>query len=129
MSIPAIIVALINYFLYKKKVVAETENIKANTKIAKEITYGQLQQEGKHKNIKSKIEIFRELNKLETEMRSKENKTTDEQKKLEALEMLKKEFKTSFTEKKLVAEPAKKLLISKKGSRLSKKKKNKEKKV
>ena len=42
LSIPAIIVALINYFAYKKKIAAETENIKLKNKIASEITYDQL---------------------------------------------------------------------------------------
>jgi signal transduction histidine kinase len=129
MSIPAIIVALINYFLYKKKIVAETENIKANTKITKEITYDQLQKESKQKDIKGKIEIFSRLNKLETEIKNRENKTASDQRKLESLEMIKEEFKTSLIEpesepkKKSFSESTKKLLVNKKGSKVQKKKK------
>lgn len=97
-SIPAIIVALINYFLYKKKIAAETENIKAKTKITKEITYDQLKKENKHKDVKNKIEILEKLIVLEEEIKNKENKSASDHKKLESLEMIKKEFKQTFAE-------------------------------
>jgi len=76
---------------------AETESIKLKNKITKEITYDQLQKENKQKDIKSKLEIFQRLVKLEEEIKSKENKTASDQKKLESLEMIKKEFKETFT--------------------------------
>ena len=95
-STPVIIVALINYFAYKKKVVAETKKIELQNKITKEITYDQLKSDNKHKEIKSKIEIFQGLVKLEEEIKNKENKTASDQKKLESLEMIKKEFKETF---------------------------------
>ena len=97
-SIPAIIVALINYFAYKKKIAAETENLKLKNKITKEITYDQLKTDNKHKNIKQKIEIFSDLNKLEAEIKNKENQTISDQKKLESLEAIKNEFKKNFVE-------------------------------
>ena len=97
-SIPAIIVALINYFAYKKKIAAETENLKLKNKITKEITYDQLKTDNKHKNIKKKIEIFSDLNKLEAEIKNKENQTISDQKKLESLEAIKNEFKKNFVE-------------------------------
>ena len=100
-SIPVLIGALFNYFLNKKKVKAETESIKLKNKITKEITYDQLQKESKQKDIKSKLEIFQRLVKLEEEMKNKENKTFNDQKKLESLEMIKREFKeTLLVEKK-----------------------------
>ena len=74
-SIPVLIGALFNYFLNKKKVKAETESIKLKNKITKEITYNQLQKESKQKDIKSKLEIFQRLVKLEEEMKNKKNKT------------------------------------------------------
>ena len=95
-SIPAIIVALINYFAYKKKIAAETENIKLKNKITKDITYDQLKTDNKHKNIKSKIEILADLNKLEAEIKSKENLTPSDHKKIESLEAIKKEFRQNF---------------------------------
>ena len=97
-SIPAIIVALINYFAYKKKIAAETEDLKLKNKITKEITYDQLKTDNKHKNIKQKIEIFSDLNKLEAEIKNKENQTISDQKKLESLEAIKNEFKKNFVE-------------------------------
>ncbi|CAG8447233.1 9409_t:CDS:2 [Racocetra fulgida] len=68
----------------EKKVQAETEKIKLQNKITKEITYDQLKIESKQKDIKGKIDIFQQ------------NKTASDQKKLESLEMIKKEFKQSF---------------------------------
>jgi hypothetical protein len=111
-SIPVLIGALFNYFLNKKKVQAETESIKLKNKITKEITYDQLQKENKQKDIKSKLEIFQRLVKLEEEIKNKENKTATDQKKLESLEMIKKEFKETFAveakeEPKLVKEEKK----------------------
>jgi len=95
-SIPVIIVALINYFAAKKKVAAETESIELKNKITKEITYDQLKTENKQKDIKSKLEIFQKLVKLEEEIKNRENKTASDQKKLESLEMIKKEFGETF---------------------------------
>ncbi|KLL04473.1 MAG: hypothetical protein MRERV_21c026 [Mycoplasmataceae bacterium RV_VA103A] len=113
-SVPVVIGALFNYFLNKKKVQAETEKIRLQNKITKEITYDQLKTESKQKDIKGKIDIFQRLTKLEEEIKNKENKTASDQKKLESLEMIKKEFKQSFeveenpklveTEKKLEAQ-------------------------
>ena len=95
-SIPVLIGALFNYFLNKKKVKAETESIKLKNKITKEITYDQLKKESKHKDVKNKIEILEKLVILEEEIKSKENKTAKDQKKLESLEMIKKEFKETL---------------------------------
>ena len=96
---------LVNYFIERKKLAAETERLKSEAeklqlqnKITKEITYDQLKTESKQKDIKGKIEIFSRINKLETEIKSKENKTVNDQKKLEALEAIKKEFKQTFVE-------------------------------
>lgn len=126
-SIPPVFVALINYYAEKKKKAAETEKIKLENKITKEITYGQLKEKSKHESIKNKIQVFQELVELEGKLKSSGRLTAGEQKKLEALEMLKKEFKTSFIEpeKKPLAETTKKLLINKKGSKLPKNKKRK----
>ena len=99
MTIPVLIGALFNYFLNKKKVVAETEKINLENKITKDITYEKLQKESKHKDIKNKIEILKQIVILEEEIRNKENITESDQKKLDSLEMIKKEFKQSFTEK------------------------------
>jgi hypothetical protein len=95
-SIPSLIAALFNYFLNKKKVKAETESIQLKNKITEDITYDQLKSESKHKDIKNKIEIFQNLTKLEEEIKNKGNITSNDQKKLESLEMIKKEFKQSF---------------------------------
>jgi len=89
---------LLNYYFERKKLAAETEKIQLQNKITKEITYDQLKKESKQKDIKSKLEIFQRLVKLEEEIKSKENKTANDQKKLESLEMIKKEFKETFAE-------------------------------
>lgn len=124
-SIPPIFVALINYYAEKKKKAAETEKIKLENKITKEITYGKLKAKSRHENIKDKIQIFQELVALEEKMKSDGKLTADDQKKKEVLEMLKKELTTSFAEpeKEPVAEPIKKISVNKKGSKLQKKKK------
>ncbi|CAG8480410.1 454_t:CDS:2 [Ambispora leptoticha] len=98
-----------------EKKAAETEKIKLENKITKEVTYEKLKAKAKHENIKDKIQIFQELVALEEKLKSSDKLTGEEQKKLEALEMLKKEFKTSFVEpeKKPLAESTKKLLIKK----------------
>jgi len=119
MTIPVLVGALFNYFLNKKKVQAETESIKLKNKITKEITYDQLQKENKQKDIKSKLEIFQRLVKLEEEIKNKENKTASDQKKLESLEMIKKEFKETFEaegkeEPKIIKEEKKKITKRKK---------------
>src|SRR3954454_12561504 len=107
MTIPVLIGALFNYFLNKKKVVAETEKIKLENKITKEITYGKLKAKSRHENIKDKIQIFQELVALEEKMKSGGKLTADDQKRKEVLEMLKKELTTSFAEpeKEPVVEP------------------------
>jgi len=87
---------LLNYYFERKKLAAETEKIQLQNKITKEITYDQLKKESKQKDIKSKLEIFQRLVKLEEEIKNKENKTASDQKKLESLEMIKKEFKETF---------------------------------
>ena len=116
--------ALFNYFLNKKKVQAETEEIKLKNKITKEITYDQLRSESKHKDIKSKLEIFQRLTKLEEEIKTKENKSASDQKKLESLEMIKKEFKETFVKTKetpKLVEEEKKLASKKESSKEIKK--------
>ncbi|CAG8759510.1 20669_t:CDS:2, partial [Racocetra persica] len=80
----------------REKRAAETKKIQLQNKITKEITYDQLKIESKQKDIKGKIDIFQRLTKLEEEIKNKENKTASDQKKLESLEMIKKEFKQSF---------------------------------
>ncbi|CAG8766061.1 24857_t:CDS:2, partial [Racocetra persica] len=45
----------------EKKVQAETEKIKLQNKITKDITYDQLKVESKQKDIKGKIDIFQRL--------------------------------------------------------------------
>ena len=87
---------LLNYYFERKKLAAETKKIQLQNKITKEITYDQLKKESKQKDIKSKLEIFHRLVKLEEEIKSKKNKTASDQKKLESLEMIKKEFKETF---------------------------------
>lgn len=104
MTIPVLIGALFNYFLNKKKVVAETEKIKLENKITKDITYEKLQKESKHKDIKAKIEILRQIVILEEEIKNKEQITESDQKKLESLEMIKKEFKESFAKEETKSE-------------------------
>jgi hypothetical protein len=100
-SIPPVLITLIDYYAKKKKRAAQTEEIKLKNKITKDITYDQLKKESKHKDVKNKIEILEKLVILEEEIKSKENKTAKDQKKLESLEMIKKEFKeTLLVEKK-----------------------------
>lgn len=115
-SIPPLIAALFNYFLNKKKVKAETESINLKNKITKDITYEQLQKESKQKDIKGKIDIFQRLLTLEEEIKNKKEQSPTDKKKLESLEMIKKEFKQSFGEEaekpKLVEETEK--LVAKK---------------
>src|SRR5438045_1140804 len=89
---------LLNYYFERKKLAAETEKLQLQNKITKEITYDQLKTESKQKDIKGKIQIFSQLNKLEAEIKNKENKTASDQKKLESLEAIKKEFKRTFAE-------------------------------
>lgn len=116
-TVPVVVGALFNYFLNKKKVQAETESIQLKNKITKDITYDQLKTESKQKDIKGKIEIFRSLTKLEEEIKSRENKTASDQKKLESLEMIKKEFKQSFGEREeetQLVEPEKSLEVKEK---------------
>lgn len=124
-SIPPLIGAIFNYMLKKNKVKAETEEINLKNKITKDITYDQLKARSKHENVKNKIQIFQELTDLEEKLKVGGKLTADKQKKLEALEMLKEEFKTSFAEpeKKSLTEPIEKLLVDKKGSKLPRKKK------
>src|SRR4051812_41848511 len=93
-----IIVAIFTYFSQKDKTKAETEKIKLENKITKDITYKKLKNESKHKDIKNKIEVFQSLVKLEEEIKGKEKLSASDQKKLESLEMIKKEFKETFTE-------------------------------
>jgi hypothetical protein len=126
-SIPPVFVALVNYYAEKKKKAAETEKIKLENKITKEITYGQLKEKSKHESIKNKIQVFQELVELEEKLKSSGKLTAGDQKKLEALEMLKKEFKTSLAEpeNKSLIEPLKKLKKQKKVLKLPKKKKTK----
>lgn len=95
-SIPPVIAVWLDHYFNKKKRAAETEKIQLQNKITKDITYDQLKSESKHKDIKSKLEIFQKLAKLEEEIKNKESKTSDDQKKLESLEMIKKEFKGTF---------------------------------
>ena len=116
LSVPLLSI-LLSYYFERKKLAAETEKLQLQNKITKDITYDQLKTESKHKDIKSKIEIFRSLTKLEEEIKSRENKTTSDQKKLESLEMIKKEFKQSFGEREKgnqLVEPEKKLKTKKK---------------
>lgn len=87
---------LLGYFVEKEKIKAETEKIKLENKITKEITYSQLKSDNKHKNIKNKLEILQKLVRLEEEIKNKENLTAGDQKKLETLEMIKGEFKGTF---------------------------------
>ncbi|CAG8455822.1 26232_t:CDS:2 [Gigaspora margarita] len=87
---------LLNYYFERKKLAAETEKLQLQNKITKDISYDQLKTESKHKDIKGKIEILSRLNKLEAEIKNKENITASDQKKLESLEMIKKEFKETF---------------------------------
>ena len=77
LSIAPVIVTLINYYAKKKKIKAETEKI----------------------NLENKIEILKQIVILEEEIKNKEKITESDQKKLDSLEMIKKEFKQSFTEK------------------------------
>ncbi|MCE8163000.1 MAG: hypothetical protein I3273_00425 [Candidatus Moeniiplasma glomeromycotorum] len=121
-AIPPVIVALINYFAYKRKVRAEAENIETKTKIAKEITYDQLKTENKQKEIKGKIEILTSLTRLEEEIKNKKSQTASDQKKLAALETLKKEFKETLAESKTTLS-TKPLLVKKEDK--NQKKKNK----
>ncbi|CAG8445148.1 18108_t:CDS:2 [Cetraspora pellucida] len=88
-------VCLEHYFNRKKRA-AETKKIQLQNKITKEITYDQLKTESKQKDIKGKTDIFQRLIKLEEEIKSKKTITASDQKKLESLEMIKKEFKQSF---------------------------------
>src|SRR4051794_7995376 len=120
LSAPAIIVALINYFANKKKIAAETKHIELKNKITEEINYDQLKKDNKHKDIKNKIEIFSQLTKLEEEIKNKTTKTDSDQKKLVALEMLKKEFKETLAESETTEKP---LLVEKEDK--NQKKKNK----
>jgi endo-1,4-beta-D-glucanase Y len=126
-----VIAVLLDHYFKRKKTAAETKKIQLQNKITEEITYDQLQKESKQKDIKGKIEILSRLNKLEAEIKNRENKTADDQRKLESLEMIKKEFKTSLIEpenepkKKLSAEPTKKLSLNKKKFQSTKKKKKK----
>ncbi|WP_147411591.1 hypothetical protein [endosymbiont GvMRE of Glomus versiforme] len=111
-SIPPIFVALIDYYAKKKKRAAETEEIKLKNKITKDITYEQLQKEGKQKDIKGKIDIFQRLLTLEGEIKNKKEQSPTDKKKLESLEIIKKEFKETFAvevkeEPKLVEEEKK----------------------
>ncbi|CAG8715226.1 8161_t:CDS:2 [Cetraspora pellucida] len=121
-SVPSLIAGLFSYFLYKKKVQAETKKIQLQNKITKEITYDQLKIESKQKDIKGKIDILQRLTKLEEEIKNKENKTASDQKKLESLEMIKKEFKQSFE-----AEENPKLVEAEKKLETKKENKNKKK--
>src|SRR4051812_23926918 len=105
-SIPPFVAVLLDHYFKRKKLAAETERIKSENeklqlqnKITKEITYNQLKTESKQKDLKGKVEIFSWINKLETEIKSKEKITASDQKKLEALEAIKKEFKDTLTEK------------------------------
>ncbi|CFW92825.1 protein of unknown function [endosymbiont DhMRE of Dentiscutata heterogama] len=95
-SIPPVVAVLLEHYFNRKKRAAETEKIRLQNKITKEITYDQLKTESKQKDIKGKIDIFQRLIKLEEEIKSKKTITAGDQKKLESLEMIKKEFKQSF---------------------------------
>jgi 23S rRNA pseudoU1915 N3-methylase RlmH len=99
-SIPMIVVALIEYYSKREKTKAETEEIKLKNEITKNITYEQLQKENKQKDIKGKIDILQSVIVLEEQIKSKKDKTSEDLKKLESLEMIKKEFKQSFEEEK-----------------------------
>ena len=102
LSIAPVLVALINYFSKKKKIKAETEKINLENKITKDITYEKLQKGSKHEDIKNKIEILKQIVILEEEIKNKGKITESDQKKLDSLEMIKKEFKQSFVEEKKV---------------------------
>lgn len=99
-AIPPVIAVWLDHYFNKSKKAAETEKIRLQNQITKDITYDQLKSESKHKNIKSKLEIFQRLINLEEEIRNKENKSASDQKKLESLEMIKKEFQETFAETK-----------------------------
>lgn len=118
LSIAPVLVALINYFAKKKKIKAETEKINLENKITKDITYEKLQKGSKQEDIKNKIEILKQIVILEEEIKNKEKITEGDQKKLDSLEMIKKEFKQSFTEvgevKPKLAEKEKKMIRRKK---------------
>lgn len=119
LSTPPIIVSLINYFASKKKTAAETEQIELQNKITKEINYDQLKKDNKHKDIKNKIEILSRLTQLEEEIKNKTTQTDSDQKKLAALESLKKEFKETLAESETPEKPL--LVKKKKGSKQTKK--------
>lgn len=110
--------ALINYFANKKKIAAETKHIELKNKITEEISYDQIKKDNKHKDIKNKIEILSRLTQLEEEIKNKSTKTDSDQKKLAALESLKKEFKETLAEN--GSEPEKTLLVKKKNPKKSK---------
>ena len=122
-SLPPVFVALINYYAEKKKKAAETERIKLENKIAKEITYDQLKTKSKHENIKNKIQIFQELTDLEEKLKASGKLTEREQKKLESLEMLKKEFKHSFVKEEQSPIREKKKNLQEKEEKVAKKQK------
>jgi hypothetical protein len=115
-------VALINYFANKKKIAAETKHIELKNKITEEINYDQIKKDNKHKDIKNKIEILSRLTHLEEEIKNKTTKTDSDQKKLAALEMLKKEFKGTLVESETTEKP---LLVKKKNLKKSKQTKKK----
>jgi hypothetical protein len=108
-SVPPVIAVLLDHYFKRKKRAAETKKIQLENKITKEITYDQLKSESKHKDIKNKIEILQSLNQLEGELKNKENKTKIDQKKLESLEMIKKEFGQTFNKEVIQSEEPKKL--------------------
>lgn len=99
-SLPPVIAVLLNHLFQRKKLAAETKKIQLQNKITEEITYDQLKNESRQKDIKNKIEIFRDLSKLEEEIKTKPLLTENDQKKLETLEMIKREFKDSLEEEK-----------------------------
>ena len=97
-SISAAIKVCLEHYFNRKKRAAETEEIKLKNKITKEITYDQLKTESKQKDIKGKLDIFQRLVELEEEIKKQKTITASDQKKLESLEMIKKEFRQSFGE-------------------------------
>ncbi|MCE8167676.1 MAG: hypothetical protein I3273_03835 [Candidatus Moeniiplasma glomeromycotorum] len=117
-SLPPVIAVLLDHYFKKKKLVAETKKIQLQNKITEEITYDQLKKDNKHKDIKNKIEILSRLTQLEEEIKNKDTKTDSDQKKLAALECLKKEFKETLVEN--GSEPEKTLLVKKKNPKKSK---------
>src|SRR4051794_39084152 len=98
--VPITVVIVLNSLAERERIKAETKRIRLENKITKDITYQELQNESKYKDIRNKLEIFQKVTNLEEEIKNKENKSASDQKKLESLEMIKKEFRETFAETK-----------------------------